>query len=176
MAPSAVLRATSPPQNFSAGSMPVLMKSYKSSYTLSTDFPSSPLLMSWTELKTRSWILYPTPAITNYITFFEKTWFFSTSYPISMWNISSAVEYDEPRTNNASEGGNNALNRAFNASHPSMWTFISTLRKFHAEVETEYQQISVCTATSEPVAKIWRVREARIKHVVEEDRIFVLNI
>ena len=83
--------------------------------------PIGDVLDAWTELKTRIWILYPTPAITDYITYFEKTWIFSTSYPISMWNISSAVEYDEPRTNNASEGGNNALNRAFNASHTSMW-------------------------------------------------------
>ena len=138
----------------------------------STDIPSSPVpigdaLDAWTEMKTRIWILYPTRAITDYITYFKKIWLFSTSYPISMWNISSAVEYDEPRTNNASEGGNNALNRAFNASHPSMWTFISTLRKFHAEAETKYQQISVGTATSEPSAKRWRVREARLKHVVE---------
>ena len=80
----------------------LLMKSYRSSFSLSTDLPSFP-----------------------------------TSYPISMWNISSAAEYDEPRTNNASEGGNNTLNMAFNASHPSMWTFISSLRKFHAEVETK---------------------------------------
>ena len=119
--------------------------------------PIGDVLDAWTEMKTRIWILYPTHAITDYITYFEKTWLFSTSYPISMWNISSAVEYDEPRTNNASEGGNNALNRAFNASHPSMRTFISTLRKFHAEVETKYQQMSVGTATS----------EARIKHIVE---------
>ena len=121
----------------------------------------------WTVLKTRIWILYPTSAITDFITYFEKTWIFSTSNPISMWNISSAVEYDEPRTNNASEGGNTALNRAFSASHPSMWTFISTLRKFHSWVETKYQQTSVGTATLEPVAERWRVRKARIKHVVE---------
>ena len=111
-------------------------------------------------------VLHPTPTITDYINYVEKTWSFFTSYPIFVWKISSAVEYDEPRTSNASEGGNNALNRASNSSHPSMWTFISTLRKFHSEVETKYQQMSDDTATSEPVAKRWRVRKARIKHVV----------
>ena len=130
--------------------------------------PIGDVLDALTDLKI--WILYPTPSITNYITYFEKTWLFSTSYLQSscgLWNISSAVEYDEPRTNNASGGGKNALNRAFNASHPLMRTFISTLRNFHAEVETKYQQMSVDTATSEPVAKRWRVREAKINHVVE---------
>ena len=67
--------------------------------------------------------------------------------------LSSAVEYDKPRTSNASEGGNNALNRAFNTAHPSMWTFISTLRKFPAEVEIKYQHMSVGTVTSEPVPR-----------------------
>ena len=122
---------------------------------------------AWTELKTRMWILYPTPAISAYISYFEKTWLFSTSYPISMWNVSSAVEYDEQRTNNASEGGNNALNRAFNSSHPTLWSFISTLRKFHAEVETQVLQIAVGTQPCEPVAKKWKVRDARIKHLVD---------
>ena len=84
--------------------------------------PIGDVLDAWTELKTRIWILYPTPAITDYIKYFEKTWIFSTFYHISMWNITSAVECDEPRTNNASEGGNNALNRAYNGSHSSMWT------------------------------------------------------
>ena len=75
-----------------------------------------------------------------------------------MWNVSNAVEHDQPRTNNASEGGN----RAFNASHPTLWTFIATLRKFHAEAETKYQ-ISLGTEPSQPVAKKWKVRDEKIK-------------
>ena len=57
--------------------------------------PIVDVLDAWTELKTRIWILYPTPAITDYITYFEKTWIFSTSYPISMWNIALAVPVTE---------------------------------------------------------------------------------
>ena len=87
--------------------------------------PINDVLPAWTELKTKIWILYPSSYISDYINYFETTWLFSTSYPISMWNVTSAVEYDEPRTNNASEGGNNALNRAFKAAHPSLWTFLT---------------------------------------------------
>ena len=125
--------------------------------------PVNDVLQGWIELKTKMWILYPTPAISDYIRYFENTWLFSSAYPVRMWNVSDAVEHDQPRTNNASEGGNNALNRAFDASHPTLWTFISTLRKFHAEAETKHLQISLGTAPSQPVAKKWKVRDEKIK-------------
>ena len=125
--------------------------------------PVNDVLQGWIELKTMMWILYPTPAISDYIRYFENTWLFSSAYPVRMWNVFDAVEHDQPRTNNASEGGNNALNRAFDASRPTLWTFISTLRKFHAEAETKHLQISLGTAPSQPVAKKWKVRDEKIK-------------
>ena len=67
----------------------------------------------------------------------------------------------------SSEVGNNALNRAFKAAHPSQWTFITQLRKFHAEVETKYLQLAVGTMPSQPVAKKWRVRDGRLKRLVD---------
>ena len=90
-----------------------------------------------------------------------------------MWNISSAVKYDEPKTNNAPEGGNNALNRAFNGAQcksflypfgPSI--FISTLRKSYTEVETKYLQLAIGTLPTEPIAKKWKEHEARLKYIV----------
>ena len=125
--------------------------------------PVNDVLQGWIELKTKMWILYPTPAISDYIRYFENTWLFSSAYPVRMWNVSDAVEHNQPRTNNASEGGNNALNRAFHASHPTLWTFISTLRKFHAEAEAKHLQISLGTAPSQPVAKKWKIRDEKIK-------------
>ena len=118
----------------------------KSSDLQFMDSPSCQLmnddvLPACTELKTKICILFPSSSISEYINY----WLFSTSYPISMWNVTSALEYDEPRTKNASEWGKNALNRAFKAVHFSLWTFLTKLRKFHAEVETKYLQLAVGT-------------------------------
>ena len=91
--------------------------------------PIGDALDPWTELKTRNWILYP-PLPSQTISPSSRRPGSSpppTPSPCGTSLQQSAVEYDEPRTNNASEGGNKALNRAFNASHPSMWTFISTV-------------------------------------------------
>ena len=71
----------------------------------------------------------------------KKTLLLSTIYPPSLWNINSAVEYDEPRTNKASEEGNNAINAAFSSTHPSIWVFIETLSKLHSETELKHIQM-----------------------------------
>ena len=44
----------------------------------------------------------------------------SNYFVTSLWNISSAVEYNEPGTNNTSEEGNNALNSAFSSTNPTI--------------------------------------------------------
>ena len=128
--------------------------------------PLNDVVNAWTELKTRLWYLYPTPKISEYIAYFERNWLLSAVYPPSLWNISSAVEYDEPRTNNASEGGNNALNAAFSSTHPSIWVFIETLSKFHSETELKYLQISAGGQPTERPKKQWRVREEKLKRLV----------
>ena len=121
--------------------------------------PRNDVVSGWTELKMRLWTLCPMQKIAEYIAYFEKTWLFSTVYLPSLWNINSAVEYDEPRTNNASEGGNNALSSAFSSSHPSIWAFIETLQSFHSETELKYLQLAAgCQPTGRPKKK-WRVRE-----------------
>ena len=66
------------------------------------------VLLGWMELKAKL-SSYPIPQLSKYIAFFQNTWIFSTRYPPTLWNINSAVEYNEPQTNNVSEGGNNSL-------------------------------------------------------------------
>ena len=123
--------------------------------------PLSDVVNAWTELKTRLWFVYPTSKISEYIAYFEKTWLLSTIYPPSLWNINSAVEYDEPRTNNASEGGNNAINAAFSSTHPSIWVFIETLSKFHSETELKYLQMAAGGQPTERPKKQWRCGKRR---------------
>ena len=72
-----------------------------------------------------------------------------------MWNVSTAVEYEEPRTNNASEGDDNGLARMFNSQHPSLWTFIDGLLAVHAEQEIKFQQLSQGVSPNEPQRRKW---------------------
>jgi len=60
------------------------------------------------------------PATTSFISYFESTWLNSTAYPITMWSHYSSTLSDEPRTNNYSEGSNNALNTVAGCSSPTI--------------------------------------------------------
>ena len=128
--------------------------------------PLEDVLTGWTVLKTRLWLLYPIPKLSEYIAYFERTWLLSATYPPSLWNVNSAVEYDEPRSNNASEGGNNALAAAFSSTHPSIWVFIETLSNFQSETELKYLQIAAGGQATEKPKKQWRIREEKLKRLV----------
>ena len=54
-----------------------------------------------------------------------------------MWNVHSAVLSGSPRTNNYSEGSNNALNNTAASAHPSMIPrMLEILRTFNAKTDT----------------------------------------
>ena len=97
--------------------------------------PLSDVAAGWTDLKCAIWARSPSPAMSAYIKYFEDTWLFSSCYPPSLWNVTLAMHNGEPRTNNASEGGNNAINTAASTDHPSIWAFIPILRTCNAEME-----------------------------------------
>ena len=107
-----------------------------------------------------------TASISEYLSYFKANCLFSTTYPPAMWNMSSAVDYEEPRTNNGSEGGNNSLASAFSSSHPTIWVFIESLKNFHAEMELKYCQLSRGMAPNEPQRKRWRLREQDLQDYV----------
>ena len=121
--------------------------------------PVHDILPAWTELKTTLFTLRPTQYMSKYIHYFETTWLFSSVYPPSIWNVSSAVEYEEPWTNNVMEGGNNALARMFSSSHPSMWMFIKGLLSYHSKQELKYEQLAQGIVPNEPQRRKWRERE-----------------
>ena len=129
--------------------------------------PLADVMGGWTELKTRLWLLYPSAAISSYIAYFETNYMLSNSYPPAKWNVSSAVEYNEPRTNNVSEGGNNALGHAFKSAHPQIWTFVDGLKSFHAEIEQKYLHKDSGRQVNEPIKVKWREREATLKRIVD---------
>ena len=69
----------------------------------------------------------------------------------------------EPRTNNASEGGNNAINIDAGVSHPGVsHPFIKNIQRFNAEHESDLQQF---TTGANP----HRRRSARRTRTIERD-------
>ena len=81
--------------------------------------------------------------------------------------MSAAVEYDEPRTNNASEGGNKSLAAAFSSKHPTIWIFIRQLLAFHAEMELKYSQMSQGVAPNEQQRRKWQEQERRLNDLAD---------
>ena len=50
----------------------------------------------------------------------------------------------DPRTNNNSEGGNNAINLCFGTSSPIMPKFVEKLQLYNCEQETKLEQLFRC--------------------------------
>ena len=71
--------------------------------------PVDDVIPAWSKLKTALFNLRPIAAISKFIAYLEKNWIFNKSNPVAMCNVSSAVEYEEPKTNSASDGGMNGL-------------------------------------------------------------------
>jgi hypothetical protein len=120
--------------------------------------------IGWTCLKES---LPAHPETSAFITYFESTWLTNTAYPIQMWNHYDNTLSDDPRTNNYSEGSNNALNTAAGCSSPTISRLMDILCRFNAEAELKILQTSTgLQATRKPRSKITKQKE-RIRRTVE---------
>jgi len=77
---------------------------------------------------------YQQEILSNLIDYFEDTWIGRPNrraplFSIKTWNCYSMLENDTPRTNNSVEGWHNSFNSMLSAHHPSIWTFITALKK-----------------------------------------------
>jgi hypothetical protein len=82
--------------------------------------------------------------------YFNRTWL--TQYKISDWNINGVMSLNN-RTNNALERYNRTLNNEFPNAHPSLVTFIQSIKLLTFRQVFELQQI--CRGIRmEPVHKI----------------------
>jgi len=104
-----------------------------------------------------------TLVIINYL---ENTWLYSTQYPIEMWSVFHAILLNDPRTNNISEGGNNAFNTAAGASHLSMPLYRKHLQLMNAEAETKFGQQSTHQNASRGPRLSTKLKDIRIKALV----------
>ena len=126
--------------------------------------PVSDVDLGWNFLKPS---LMQYPATASFITYFESTWLNNTAYPIVMWNHYTSTLSDDPRTNNFSEGSNNALNTAAGCSSPTIPRLMDILCRFNAEAELKIIQTSTgLQATRKPRSKTVK-RSERIKRTVE---------
>ena len=76
-------------------------------------------------------IFYNTPEIQRFLVYFESTWISGPStFAPAVWNVHEAVLNKTPRTNNAREGSNRAINVYIGATHPSLCDLILGLRDF----------------------------------------------
>ena len=98
-----------------------------------------------------------------------STWISGPStFALAVWNVHEAVLNKTPRTNNASEGSNRAINVYIGATHPSLCDLIVGLRDFNAKKEMRLLQIEQTGALTkeEKPGKWWADREERINHIV----------
>lgn len=82
------------------------------------------------------------------------------------WNQYTAVIQGTARTNNASEGWHNRLNRLVGKCHPSFYTFLQELQKEQADVEYIIREIGLGKKVNKvKPGKLQRVEE-RIANIV----------
>eukprot|EP00116_Pleurobrachia_bachei_P004047 sb/3464309/ len=117
------------------------------------------------ELRAQLLLFYPTSETTKFTDYFYDTWMKSQHVTSpDIWNVHNTTIQCLPRTNNRSEGGNNALSRAVGASHPSIYHLITVLRRENAKKETrvlQYQQDQRLISEERP-RKAWVVRDRNI--------------
>ena len=82
-------------------------------------------------------------AANKFIQYMEVTWIGTPcgkapQYPLQLWNCHERTKQGLPRTNNFSEGGNNALRVVTGADHPTLWKSIEKLKEFQIEVNIIY--------------------------------------
>ncbi|KAF0702843.1 Uncharacterized protein FWK35_00036599, partial [Aphis craccivora] len=58
-----------------------------------------------------------------------------------LWNVHERVLNKEDRTNIHAEAANRRLNLQMGVQHPTLWTFITNLRKVQSGCDTFYQQL-----------------------------------
>ena len=120
----------------------------------------------WTLLKNHLTTLYPSASTTTIINYLESTWLYSTQYPRDMWSMYQSVLDNDPRTNNVSEGGNNAINTAAGCSHPTIIPFVKILQRYNAEQEAKINQFNTAQNPNRRARTATKDRDERIFRIV----------
>ncbi|KAL4097696.1 hypothetical protein QTP88_022427 [Uroleucon formosanum] len=84
----------------------------------------------------------------------------------AMWNLYERVLTNKDRTNNHAEAANRRLNQLM-ANKPTIWAFISTLRKIQAGTDTQYEHLVTGNSPRKKLKK-FRDTDNRIYKLVDK--------
>ena len=125
-------------------------------------------MLGWETIKAKLARSFSSTAIlraanTRLIIYFEKTWI-NGNYSIELISCRyRTLNNGLPRTNNVSEGGNNAINIAFGCRRPTLYTAIDKLRLLQCETDLVLGQLETAATNPPRQRKQWQTRENRIK-------------
>jgi len=88
-------------------------------------------------------------------------------FPPVLWNVHERVLNKEDRTNNHAEAANRRLNLQMGVQHPTLWTFITNLRKVQSGRDTFYQHLEAGNSPPKKKKKFMDV-DKRIFKIVED--------
>ena len=88
-------------------------------------------------------------------------------FPPVLWNVHERVLNKEDRTNNHAEAANRRLNLQMGVQHPTLWTFITNLRKVQSGRDTFYQHLEAGNSPPKKKKKFIDV-DKRIFKIVED--------
>ena len=104
-----------------------------------------------------------------------NTWM-DGNYPLEMWNCYTRTLTNFPRTNNISEGSNNAIRSHFGCSNLTVWACITYLKELQSSTDLDLTQFYTHRWTSPSVCRKVKERDDRILSMVRDyNRTDVLN-
>jgi len=62
-------------------------------------------------------------------------------FPIKFWNVYERVMENNPRTSNFVEGFHSKLNKCIKTYHPSMWKFLTVIRRIQQQTENSLTKL-----------------------------------
>ena len=111
--------------------------------------------------------------------YFERTWVgSSTVVPLfdrMLWNQYDAVLAGLPRSNNLVEGWHNGFQTLIGTSNPTLWTFLTALKKEENLTFTKKVK-KMMGEGPEPKRRKWRLYDERLSSIVTESHVLVIII
>ena len=136
--------------------------------------PTDNVTLTWNALSAQLSYRYPTVA-GSILPYFTNTWM-DGNYPLEMWNCYTRTLTNFPRTNNISEGSNNAIRAHFGCSNPTVWACITKIKELQSSTDLDLTQFYTHRWTSPSVCRKVKERDDRILSMVRDyNRTDVLN-